>query len=122
MMGDNGCVITEVRRKLAAGERRLAFLLEKLEESCGSPAALSFDREEAAFLRASFTALRYHEMTLRPETSPVLAMRELLDELDRAGLPDASLGHDALHRAVTRARRVLAMLTERSWSGSTKND
>lgn len=111
---DNGCVITSLRRKMAAAERRIEHLQRQLDAGDGpgglSVGAQHFAREEVSMLKAALLAFRYHDASLHPETSVPLALRQLIEELDALDLPGQAMEHDRLARAMTAARRILGDL------------
>jgi hypothetical protein len=102
--------IAKLRRKIATLERRIDHLNDKLKSGFGSEQSLGYDRDEREALSSAIIALELYEKIRWPEMSPVVALQSLLDELDRASIPDQTNDHDEIAVAVTKARRTLKAL------------
>ena len=100
-----------LRKLMAAGERRLLFLNEKIDDRRGSPGSLNFDRAERLFLREAIRLMELQHAMLSDEHDPVTAIRNVLYQLEQLGLPDSSSPHDELRTAVARARTTIKNLT-----------
>jgi len=109
MMKNDRFTIRDVRRKIAAGERRARYVESQFGQ--GAPSSETYAREELLFIEAAILTLKYYELSLSPETSIPLALRELLEEMDRVDMPGQNPAHDKLQRAYIKARRIL-----REWS------
>lgn len=99
-----------LRRLIGNGERRRDFLNETIEEKRGSAGSLTFAKAERQFVNAGLKALELVHAFTTPELSPVIALQDLLGELEQLGLLEA--GHTRLDRIVARARVILRELGE----------
>jgi len=98
---------------IAAGERRLAFLDNKIDDAKGDRRAFNsrqYDMAERLFTKAGLAVLRYHRAAIDPETSPLEILRLLLEELKKRGLPGNAPDHDSLAKIMARGRRALLEL------------
>jgi len=108
---DDGRKGPTLRKLIASGERRLERLNEVISKELGSPGSLNFDRAERLFVQAGIKALELVHAFTTPELSPVVALQDLLGELEQLGLINA--GHARLDRIVARARLIIRELGER---------
>lgn len=99
-----------VRKLIASGERRLVFLDEMIDEERGSRGALQFAKAERLFVRAGLLALRTQHALLREDTSPIVALQDLLGELELLGVATDDHKHDRLRGIVARSRSILREL------------
>jgi len=100
--------LRNIGEHLATLDRKIRHLSKMIAEpGHRSERARQFDRQERAALVVAVKALRYHQVTIRPETSPVVALRELIDEIDRLEIIGQAPDHDVLARIVVRSRRIL---------------
>jgi hypothetical protein len=95
---------------MASGERRLAFLDEKIDRLDGSRGSLNFDRAERLFIREALRALELYYGLLSEQLNPVTALRNVLHQLEQLGLPSDDDDHLELRAAVARAKAVLVAL------------
>jgi len=100
-----------LRKLIGSGERRLERLNEVISRGLGSPGALNFDRAERLFVRAAIDALELLHAYTTPELSPVVALQDMVDELEELKLVHS--GHERLDRIVARARVILHELGKR---------
>ena len=96
-----------LRKLMAAGERRLEWVRKLISERQGSQGSMDFNRAEAGYHEAALQCLQYHQAILSDETSPLKALEDLLEELKDRKLPDPGVKHDQLRRIVARARVIL---------------
>lgn len=102
-----------LRKLLASGERRRDFLNEMIDQERGSPGALQFARAERLFVAAGIEALALNHAMLRDETSPVVALRDIVAELEELKLFAPGAAHPQLARIARRAQRILQELGSR---------
>lgn len=108
-------VIENLLHKLASGKRRrdhLVYQIANPPEGGGNPSALHFIQAEKAFIDAAILALKYHYASMTPETSPVLALQELVDAIEEVGYNSYTPEMERLNKAVKKAHSILSILHE----------
>jgi hypothetical protein len=86
-------------------ERRTAHLEERLADPDRRDASKNFDRQEQTALVEAIVALRHYSLYQRAETSPLLALSELVDALEQQN----GLRHPRVEEAAARARVILSL-------------
>ena len=103
-------VFNNLRKLMAAGERRLEWVRKLISNGQGSAGSMDFNRAEAGYHEAALQCLKFHQAILRDEESPLKALEDLLEELKERGIPAPGVKHDRLGRIMARARRILQAL------------
>lgn len=101
-------VIKRINAKIGVLERRVGHLESRLADLDRREASKNFDRQEMSALEDAIVSLRYHSVYQRAETSPSLALDELVEalEADKAG----RVRHPRVAEAIARARSVLSIV------------
>jgi hypothetical protein len=98
--------IQRVNEKIGSLERRLTHLEQRIRDTPQGERRRAFDVKEREAVEAAIVALRTHRSMVDPETSPVLALEELVMAIVEAGLHKTS-AEPRVEDAIRRAQRVL---------------
>ena len=102
--------IERIHSKMAALERRLDKLDERIDGGQGSDASLGYDRAERKAIKEAVRALRWLDAIDRDLDTPILALAELVDAIEDDYPAGSRIGERTM-AAYMRARRVA-----REWS------
>lgn len=102
--------IKRINARIGVIERRVGHLQDRVDDPGRRDASKSFDKNEAGALEAAIVALRYHSLNQRPETSPSLALAELVDSLEMQSAVGGGIVHPRVTEALARARAILSLV------------
>lgn len=103
--------IERVQAKIANLERMMDWLDERIEGGQGSAASLNHDRANRSALKYALLALRHYDADMRGLDLPILALDELVRQVERWIDDDAVGPQSEMHPAMERAREAL-----RAWA------
>jgi hypothetical protein len=103
-------VVKNLSRKIYTGERRRDFLERKLKSTPETEAGeltRNLMKAEISFLNLSLDLIQHHRACLTPETSPYVALSNLIEAIEPFELRGSSPQHIALDRALGIAHGII---------------